>query len=86
MLAHTAWEGGIRGYRQWQEEASLPKLLFCILSLRCQFITNDHFPSVTKSHFIEDFLPSSAAEPLVSLPGPGALRAVHESAFRGGEL
>lgn len=63
------WEGGSRGYREWQKKALLPKLL-CTLSSGCRFTINDHFPPVTKSCFIEEFLPVSAAEPSGSLPGP----------------
>lgn len=70
-----------REQRRWRTAGGSithPKLLFHTLSLSCQFIANVHFPAATKSHFIEEFLLSSAAKPSVSLPGPGDLPAVHK--------
>lgn len=78
---YRAWEGGReQGYREWQEEGIAPPAIIWYPILKMP-IYNNHFAPVTKSHSIEEFLPSSFAEPLVSLPG-----AVHKITFRGGKM
>lgn len=43
-------------------------------------------PQQQKATSLRNFLPSSAAEPSVSLPGPGALPAAHKSTFHGSKM
>lgn len=69
-----------QGGREHRIQRMAEGSITCPLSSGCGFTPNDHFPPVTKSHFVEEF-PSLRISPRAC-----TLPAVHESTFCGSKM